>query len=289
MDVDRVWLVTGASSGFGYAVSRAVAAAGGRVVATARNPSRAQSLQELAADHPGRVLVTPLDVTDEEQARRAMSQAVAMFGRLDVVVNNAGYGIFGALEETPDSEVRAIFETNVFGSLNVIRAALPVLREQKRGHIVQISSVTGVAPSTPGLGVYAATKFTVEGMSEALSREVAHLGIGVTIVEPGMFGTNFVAALGITPVRHPDYAASVEAARERLTQLDPSASGDPDQAAQQIIAAVESAAPPLRLPLGIDAVTAIRAKLTSQLAALNDYETTVTAATDSRQRPDPAV
>ncbi|MGO4648162.1 SDR family NAD(P)-dependent oxidoreductase [Nocardia sp. 2YAB30] len=275
MDIDRVWLVTGAPSGFGYAVSRAVAAAGGRAVATARNPSRAQSLQELAADHPGRVLVTQLDVTDEEQARRVVAQTMKTFGRLDVVVNNAGYGIFGALEEIPDSEVRAIFETNVFGSLNVIRAALPVLREQKRGHIVQISSVAGVAAPAPGLGVYAATKFTVEGMNEGLAREVAHLGIDVTIVEPGMFGTNFVAALGITPVGNPDYAASVEAARERLTQLDPSAYGNPDQAAQQIIAAVESATPPLRLPLGLDAVDAIRAKLTSQLTALDEWETAV--------------
>ena len=275
MDLDRVWLVTGAASGFGYAISRAVAAGGGRVVATARNTGRAQSLRELAAAHPGRVLVAPLDVTDDEQAGRAVAQAAATFGRLDVVVNNAGYGVFGAVEETPDTEVRAVFETNVFGSLNVIRAALPVMREQKRGHIVQISSVTGVAPSTPGLGVYAATKFAVEGMTEVLSREVAHLGIAVTIVEPGMFGTGFVAALGITAVRHPDYAASVEAAHARLTQLDPSAYGDPYQAAEQIVAAVESATSPLRLPLGLDAVTAIRAKLTSQLAALDDYESAV--------------
>lgn len=126
--------------------------------------------------------------------------------------------------------------------------------------------------------VYAATKFTVEGMNEGLAREVAHLGIDVTIVEPGMFGTSFVAALGITPVRNPDYTASVEAARKRLTQLDPSAYGDPDQAAQQIIAAVESDTPPLRLPLGLDAVNAIRAKLTSQLTALDEWETTVAPA-----------
>ncbi|WP_040867016.1 SDR family NAD(P)-dependent oxidoreductase [Nocardia exalbida] len=265
---DRVWLVTGASSGFGYAICQAVATGGGRVVATARTPERSQSLQELAAAHPGRVLVTPLDVTDGEQGRRAVAQAVEAFGRLDVVVNNAGYGVFGALEEIPDSAVRGAFETNVFGSLNMIRACLPVLRERKRGHIVQISSVAGVAAPSPGLGLYAATKFAVEGMNEGLSKEVAHLGIGVTIVEPGMFGTNFVAALDITSVQHPDYAASVEAARERLADLDPNVYGDPVHAAQQIIAAVESPTPPLRLPLGRDAVAAIHAKLTEQLAEL---------------------
>lgn len=268
MNIDRVWLVTGASSGFGYAISAAVAARGGKVVATARTPERSQALQELAAAYPDRVLVVPLDVTDEEQARRAVAQAVEVFGRLDVVVNNAGYGVFGALEEIPDSAVRDAFETNVFGSLNVIRACLPVLRTQKSGHIVQISSVAGVAAPSPGLGLYAATKFTVEGMNEGLAREVAHLGIDVTIVEPGMFGTNFVATLGITPVQHTDYAASVQAAHERLSNLDPSIYGDPADAAQQIIAAAESPTPPLRLPLGLDAVTAIRAKLTSQLAAL---------------------
>jgi NAD(P)-dependent dehydrogenase (short-subunit alcohol dehydrogenase family) len=265
---DRVWLVTGASSGFGYAICQAVAAGGGRVVATARTPERSQPLRELAATHPDRVLVTPLDVTDGEQARRAVAQAVEAFGRLDVVVNNAGYGVFGALEEIPDSTVRDAFETNVFGSLNMIRACLPVLRERKRGHIVQISSVAGVAAPSPGLGLYAATKFTVEGMNEGLSKEVAHLGIGVTIVEPGMFGTNFVAALDITSVQHPDYAASVGAAHQRLADLDPNAYGDPVHAAQQIIAAVESPTPPLRLPLGRDAVTAIHAKLTEQLAEL---------------------
>ncbi|MEU1998958.1 SDR family NAD(P)-dependent oxidoreductase [Nocardia gamkensis] len=268
MNTDRVWLVTGASSGFGYELSRAVAAGGGRVVATARNPERSQSLRELAAAHPGRVLVVPLDVTDAEQARRAVAQAVESFGGLDVVVNNAGYGVFGALEEIPDSAVRAAFETNVFGSLNVIRACLPVMRAQKSGHIVQISSVAGVAAPSPGLGLYAATKFTVEGMNEGLAKEVAHLGISVTIVEPGMFGTNFVAALDLTPVRQPDYADSVEAALERLSNLDPSAYGDPSHAAQQIVAAIESPAPPLRLPLGLDAVTAIHTKLTDQLAAL---------------------
>ncbi|MBB5914424.1 NAD(P)-dependent dehydrogenase (short-subunit alcohol dehydrogenase family) [Nocardia transvalensis] len=270
--------MTGAASGFGYAMSRAVAAAGGRVVATARRPERAQSLRELAAAHPDRVLVLPLDVTDGEQAERAVAEAVNVFGRLDVVVNNAGYGIFGALEEISDDAVRKVFETNVFGSLNVIRAALPTLREQRSGHIVQISSVAGVTAPSPGLGLYAATKFTVEGMCEGLAKEVAHLGIGVTIVEPGMFGTNFVASLDITPTQHPDYAASVEAAHQRLTHLDPSAYGDPDHAAHQIVTAVESSTPPLRLPLGQDAITAIRTKLIDHLAEIDDQHPAVAAA-----------
>ncbi|MBF6170841.1 SDR family NAD(P)-dependent oxidoreductase [Nocardia blacklockiae] len=269
MDNDQVWLVTGAASGLGLAISRAVAAAGGRVAATARRPEQAHSLRDLAAAHPGRVLVLPLDVTEADQAAAAVARAVAEFDRLDVVVNNAGYGIFGALEEIPDGAVRKVFETNVFGSLNVVRAALPVLRAQRRGHLVQISSVAGVAAPSPGLGLYAATKFTVEGMCEGLAKEVAHLGIGVTIVEPGMFGTNFVAALDITPVQHADYADSVAAAHDRLARLDPGAYGDPDEAARRILAALDSPAPPLRLPLGDDAVTAIRATLTSRLAALD--------------------
>ncbi|MFF0458070.1 SDR family oxidoreductase [Nocardia africana] len=269
MATDKVWLITGASSGFGFALTRAIASAGGRVAATARDPERAHALRELAAEHPGQIVITSLDVTDADRSRQAITQAKQTFGRIDVVVNNAGYGVFGALEEIPDSEVRAVFETNVFGSLNVVRAALPVLREQKGGHLVQISSVAGVAAPSPGLGLYAATKFAVEGMNEGLLREVAHLGIDVTIVEPGMFGTGFVASLGITPVDHPDYNASVAAAYDRLSTLDPSVYGDPDEAAQQIIAAVESPTPPLRLPIGRDAIAAIRAELTAELAALD--------------------
>ncbi|SUA48543.1 Uncharacterized oxidoreductase SAV2478 [Nocardia africana] len=146
---------------------------------------------------------------------------------------------------------------------------MPVLREQKGGHLVQISSVAGVAAPSPGLGLYAATKFAVEGMNEGLLREVAHLGIDVTIVEPGMFGTGFVASLGFTPVDHPDYGASVAATYDRLSTLDPSVYGDPDDAARQIIAAVDSPTPPLRLPIGRDAIAAIRAKLTAELAALD--------------------
>ncbi|WP_227979270.1 SDR family NAD(P)-dependent oxidoreductase [Nocardia spumae] len=272
MRTRKVWLVTGASSGFGLALTRAIAAAGGRVVATARDPEGAHSLREVASAHPGQIVIAPLDVTDPEQARRAVARAKAAFERIDVVVNNAGYGVFGALEEIPDSEVRAVFETNVFGSLNVIRAALPVLREQRGGHLVQISSIAGITAPSPGLGLYAATKFAVEGMNEGLIREVSHLGIGVTIVEPGMFGTGFVAALGMTPVRHPDYRASVQAAHDRLSQLGPGVYGDPDDAARQIIAAVDSADPPLRLPLGQDAIHAIRTKLTAELSALDARE-----------------
>ncbi|MGF6886472.1 NAD(P)-dependent dehydrogenase (short-subunit alcohol dehydrogenase family) [Nocardia sp. GAS34] len=276
MEMDRVWLVTGASSGFGLEISRTVVAEGGRVVATARRPERAAALRELAAAHPDRVLVVALDVTDAEQARDAVARAAAEFGRLDVVVNNAGYGIFGATEEIPDRAVREAFDTNVFGSLNVIRACLPVLRVQRHGHLVQISSTAGVASPSPGLGLYAATKFAVEGMSEGLAKEVAHLGIGVTIVEPGMFGTNFVGALANTPVRHPDYAASVASTHERLSGLDAGVYGDPVEAARRIVAAVESPNPPLRLPLGRDAVTAIRAKLTNQLAELDEWDTLAT-------------
>ncbi|MUK01653.1 SDR family NAD(P)-dependent oxidoreductase [Vibrio cholerae] len=167
-----------------------------------------------------------------------------------------------------DAEVRELFEVNFFGSLNVIRAVLPVLRHQRSGHVVQISSLAGVAPPAPGLASYSASKFAVEGFAEVLAKEVAHLGIGATIVEPGDFRTGFGGALRVTPPALPDYAASVGRAAQAFAQMEPAALGDPDRAAVAIVDAITSGDAPLRLPLGKDAIDGIGSKLRGQLSDL---------------------
>src|SRR5919201_5423483 len=193
----RVWFITGASSGLGRALAEAVLERGEGVVITARDPARAAALHER---NPENSVVMTLDVADPEQAAAALDAGRSAFGRIDVIVNNAGYGLFGALEELSETQIRAEFETNFFGSLNVIRAALPGLRSQRSGHIVQISSLDGIAPAAAGETVYAATKFATEGLCEALANEITHLGIHVTIVEPGPIRTDFGDAAEAKPV-----------------------------------------------------------------------------------------
>lgn len=268
-DEPRVWLITGASSGLGRALAEAVLGGGGRVVATARDSSR---LAELAQDYPGQVLATRLDVTDSAEARAAVGKGLDTFGRIDVVVNNAGYGLFGALEELSDEELRREFDTNVFGALNVTRAVLPWLRRQRGGHIVQISSLEGIAPIAAGETAYTSTKFAVEGLAEALAKEVEHLGIKVTIVEPGPIRTNFAGGAVARRPRNDDYAASVGKALEWFEGLSGHQPNDPSQVAAAIIEAVASPKPPLRLTLGAEAVQAIRDKLSGQLQELDAWE-----------------
>ena len=180
----KTWFITGASRGFGALIMEA-ALASDTVVATARDPSS-------IADHP-RLFKLPLDVTNEGQARDAAASAIEKFGRIDILVNNAGYGLLGAVEEASAIEVERVFATNVFGLLNVTRAVLPYMRSRRFGHIINMSSIGGYA-SSPGWGVYCATKFAVEGVSEALSIELAPLGIHATVVEPGYFRTDFLSA-----------------------------------------------------------------------------------------------
>jgi NAD(P)-dependent dehydrogenase (short-subunit alcohol dehydrogenase family) len=221
-------------------------------------------------------------VTDPDEAHAAVGAGLTAFGRLDVVVNNAGYGLFGALEELPGEELRREFETNVFGALNVTRAALPQLRRQRSGHIVQISSLEGIAPIAAGETAYAGTKFAVEGLAEALAKEVAHLGIKVTIVEPGPLRTGFGAGAIARAPDSDDYAESVGKALAWFEGLSGRQPNDPSRVAAAIIEAVTSPEPPLRLALGTEAVQAIRGKLTSQQRDLDAWEhlsasTTVTA------------
>jgi len=263
----RVWLITGTSSGFGRALAQAALEHGDRVVATARSTD---GISDFAREFPDRAVAVPLDVTDADQARAAIDAAVRAFDRIDVVVNNAGYGALGALEELSDDELRRQFDTNVFGALNVTRAALPQLRRQRSGHIVQLSSLSGVVPNA-GEGAYAGSKSALEGLSESLAKEVAHLGIRVTIVEPGPFRTDFAGRSLQKADPIDDYVESVGATRDLVAQLDGNQPNDPTRGAKAIIQAIESPNPPLRLALGEQAIEAIRAKLDEQRAELDAW------------------
>ncbi|GAB3415594.1 Rossmann-fold NAD(P)-binding domain-containing protein [Flindersiella endophytica] len=277
-----VWLITGTSSGFGRALAEAVLDRGDAVIAAARDPRR---VTELVERHRGRAIAVQLDVTRPEDADAAVEAGIDSFERIDVVVNAAGYGLFGALEELSLDQWRRQFETNVFGPLNVTRAALPQLRKQRSGHIVQFSSLDGVAPALPGEAAYAASKFALEGLSEVLAKEVAHLGLKVTIVEPGPFRTAFAAGATANAVEIDDYQESVGEALRWFEQIAGSQPGDPSKAAAAIIAAVDAADPPLRLPLGQEAYEMIRTKLDDQrreLDAVAGPRTTGTAFAEGR-------
>jgi NAD(P)-dependent dehydrogenase (short-subunit alcohol dehydrogenase family) len=272
---ERVWLVTGASRGFGRALSEAVIGRNDRLVATARDRDGVASFEREYPD----ALAVALDVTDPAQASAAVEQGLERFGRLDVVVNNAGYGHFGAVEELSDHELRRQLEVNFFGVVNVTRAALPAFRRQRSGHFVQMSSLNGIEGLVGG-GFYCASKFAVEGLSESLAGEVAHLGIKVTIVEPGPHRTSFASpssARVADPIE--DYAESVGRARQALAQLDRAQPGDPGRAAEAIVEAVDADDPPLRLPLGQMALDGIRAKLRGQLEELERWRR-LSASTD---------
>ncbi|ROO87742.1 NADP-dependent 3-hydroxy acid dehydrogenase YdfG [Actinocorallia herbida] len=251
--MSRTWLITGASRGFGRALAEAVLAAGDRLVATARRPER---LADLASAYGDRVLPTALDVTDASAARHAVRSAVACFGRLDVVVNNAGYANSGPIEEMAEDDFRAQFEANFFGVVNVTRAALPVLRRQRSGMFVQFSSLGGRVGGTPGMGAYQSAKFAVEGFSEVLAGEVAPFGVKVLIVEPGAFRTDWQgSSMELHPVG-PDYEETVGAMNRYRAQNNGAQPGDPVRAAEILIDAVNDDAPPRRLLLGAAAVTA---------------------------------
>jgi NAD(P)-dependent dehydrogenase (short-subunit alcohol dehydrogenase family) len=263
----RVWFITGTSSGLGRAIAQAALDRGDRVAATARSTDRIADLEREFAD---RAVALPLDVTDPDQARAAIDAAVGAFGRVDVVVNNAGYGALGALEELSDEELRRQFETNLFGALQVTRAALPQLRRQRSGHIVQLSSLSATV-ANPGESAYVGSKAALEGVSESLAKEVAHLGIRVTIVQPGPFRTDFAGRSLQKADPIDDYADTVGAARDLIAQLDGNQPNDPTRGAEAIIRAVDTDDPPLHLALGEDAIQAIRANLDEQRAELDAW------------------
>jgi NAD(P)-dependent dehydrogenase (short-subunit alcohol dehydrogenase family) len=253
-----VWFITGCSTGFGRELARAVLERGLRCVVTARDP---ESVRDLADAHGERALAVRLDVTDAAQVSEAVRAAEERFGRIDVLVNNAGIGYFGAIEESEEAEVRRMFEINVFALGRMTTAVLPGMRRRRSGHVVNISSIGGIR-AFPAVGWYNATKFAVVGLSEALSLEVAPLGIKVTVVEPSGFRTDWAGrSANEAPIEIPDYAETAGANRRNIRNASGRQPGDPVRAAAAIIAAVEAPEPPLHLLLGKAALRGARWKL----------------------------
>jgi len=258
---DRVWFITGAAAGFGRALAQEVLSRGGRVVATARDPARLAGLTQYGAE---RLLTLGLDVTRQQQIEAGVATGEAHFARIDVLVNNAGYGFLSGLEEGTDQEARAQFDVNFFGTVSMTRAVLPLMRRQRAGHIVNFSSTAGVF-GIGGSAYYCASKFAVEGLSECLAREVAGFGIGVTIVEPGPFRTDFFGRSLATPA-HPiaEYTALADM-RRGLGTAHGQQPGDPVRGASAIVDAVSGTSPPLRLVLGRGAHERVRRALEVRL------------------------
>jgi NAD(P)-dependent dehydrogenase (short-subunit alcohol dehydrogenase family) len=270
----KVRFITGASSGFGRALAQEIIAGGGRVVAAARNTDALRDLVSLA---PDRVLGVRLDVTRPDQIRAALAAALDRFGDIDVLVNNAGYSMVGALEETSDAELRTLMETMFFGAVTLTREVLPRMRERRSGTVVQVTSMGGLTTGA-GFGAYCAAKHALEGLSECLAKEVAPFGVRVLIVEPGAFRTSLFGAAFRSQPPLAAYAPSVGPTRAFTANMHGEQAGDPVKAARAIAAAVAAGAPTLRLPLGADAVGAIRQKL-AEVAADVDANEAVALAT----------
>ena len=252
----KVWMITGASRGLGAEVAKAALAAGEKVIATGRGRDSLDFSSDKDALFP-----VEMDVTNEAQVAAGVRDGVSQYGRIDVLVNNAGFGMLGAIEETPAEDVERIYRTNVFGLLNVIRAVLPTMRQQKAGHIINFSSLGGFRASA-GWGVYCSTKFAVEGITEALHDELAPLGIHATVVEPGFFRTDFMDNRSLARARQQiaDYAETVGKTRIFAVEKNHQQPGDPKKLAQALLQLVNAANLPLRLPLGTDALERIAQK-----------------------------
>ncbi len=265
--MSKVWFITGCSTGFGRNLAQEVLQNGGQVAVTARNTD---DVQELVSKFPEMAYAIKLDVTNPEQVKNAVQQALDKFGRIDVLVNNAGIGYFGALEESEEAEVRRMFEINFFGLAAVTNAVLPILRAQRSGHIINISSVGGMV-AFPGIGFYNASKFAVTGYSEALAKEVGALGIKVTVIAPSGFRTDWAGrSANDTKIVIDDYATTAHANLTTIRKASGNQPGDPVRAAKAIIKVVESATPPVRLMLGVGALKGIRNKI---LELQNDIDT----------------
>ncbi|GHH68649.1 short-chain dehydrogenase/reductase [Kitasatospora indigofera] len=265
----RVWLITGASSGFGLALAEAALAAGDTVVAAVRRP---EALKDLADRHPDRVVPVALDVTDQARITAVVAEVLLWYGRIDVLVNNAGRGLIGAVEENTDRELRDLMDLHFFGPAALTRAVLPAMRRQRSGAVVQVSSMGGRF-SFAGVGAYSATKFALEGLSEALALEVAPFGVKVMIVEPGSFRTGFAGGGALLESAAVDaYRETVGQVRELLPQSDGKQPGDPAKAAAAILTALAAERTPLRLVLGNDATDAILANADAARAELLAWE-----------------
>lgn len=270
-----VWFITGCSTGFGRELARQLLDREYQVVVTARNP---ESVADLVAGREEHALALELDVTNQAQVDAAAAAAMKRFGQVDVLVNNAGIGYFGAVEESEEREVRRMFEINVFGLAAMTRAVLPIMRAQRRGHIINIASVGGIK-AFPGIGFYNATKFAVVGLSEALALEVAPLGIKVTVVAPSGFRTDWAGrSANDVPSEIADYAGTAGRNRRAIRMASGNQPGDPVRAAAAIIRAAESPNPPMTLLLGKAALKGARMKLDAMRSDFDAWETTTIGA-----------
>jgi short-subunit dehydrogenase len=265
---NKIWFITGISSGLGKALAEAVIKSGDFVIGTFRNQVQ---VDDFNSKYKNNALALTLDITKSNEIEGIGEVVKSKFGKIDVLVNNAGFGLAGAIEETSLAEIREVFEANFFGTLQITQAFLPLFRQQKSGRIIQVSSHGGFK-AFPGFGIYNASKFAVEGFSEALAAEVSPLGIKLTIVEPGPFRTNFASASfrqATTVIE--EYNTTAGAFRVKMKQVDGKQEGDPIKAAQAIIDITRIENPPLRLPLGKIAIASINAKLESVRKDLADY------------------
>jgi NAD(P)-dependent dehydrogenase (short-subunit alcohol dehydrogenase family) len=269
MKKQKVWFITGAARGFGLDIAKAALLSGDKVVATVR--SKPDQLTATLQGHPD-LLVVVLDVTHIDHVKDGVQKAIARFGQIDVLVNNAGYGLLAATEEATDEEIRRQYDTNVFGLLNVTRAVLPFMRTKKTGHIINTSSLFGYGASLPGFGIYGSTKYAVEGISEGLALELAPLGIHVTAIAPGLFSTDFLAGDSYVASKKVLEAYNTTVGRSRVAagQFHGNQPGDPAKLAQVVIKLANSENPPLHLPIGKDSVDTFRknaAKIEKEVAA----------------------
>ena len=272
----RVWFITGTSTGFGYLLAKELLRRGDRVIATARNVSK---LKDLTDQYPDTARAFTLDVTKPAEIESVAQQAIATFGHVDVLVNNAGYGVTGAIEEVSEDEFESMFQTNIYGVIRTTRAFLPHFRQRRSGHIFNLSSIGGLS-GAPGWGFYNATKFAVEGFSEALAGEMKPLGVHVTVIEPGPFRTDFLGRSGKLAAKElPEYAATAGKAREYLKSQAGKQPGDPQKAVEAIIAVADSPQPPVHLILGKPALARFRDKLAQWQKEIAAWEP-VTTGTD---------
>ena len=273
--MSKVWFITGCSTGFGRELASLALQQGNRVVVTARKTS---DIEDIVSPYPETAIAVKLDVTDKADIKASVEKAMETFGGIDVLVNNAGIGYFGAVEESEDDEVRRMFDINVFGLANMIKEVLPIMRKQRSGHIVNIASIGGLV-SFPAVGFYNATKYAVDGLSEALAKETAHLGIKVTVIAPSGFRTDWAGrSANNSKIEIEDYAPSAGKNKNDIRGYSGNQPGDPVRAAQAIIKAVNSENPPLRLLLGAAALKGARNKLVQLQKDFDAWEETTVGA-----------
>ena len=276
----KVWFITGCSTGFGRELAKGALEAGNQVVVTARKP---EDINDIVESFPDTAIAVQLDVTKPGEIKSSVEQAIAKFGRIDVLVNNAGIGYFGAIEESDDEEVRRMFEINVFGLANMTKEVLPFMRKQKSGHIVNIASIGGLV-GFPGVGFYNATKFAVDGLSESLAKELAPLGIKVLVIAPSGFRTDWAGrSANNAKVVIEDYASTAHQNKETIRGYSGNQPGDPVRAAKAIIKAVDSENPPLRLLLGKGALKGARNKIADLQKDFDAWEETTVGADHPKQ------